>query len=315
MEIKNKRVLVTGGNGFLGRHLVNRLEAMGAVVFAPSSAELDFRSTAETLNFFASHQPQDVFHAAARVGGIGYNQDNGASILIDNLEMNTNIFRTCRMFDVEKLITVGSVCAYPENTPVPFVETELWNGYPEPTNAPYGISKLVLAELCKSYHEQYGMNAIHLILANMYGRGDTFDPRKSHVIPALIRKFHEAKVSNAPSVELWGTGEATRDFLFVSDAVNALIAAAEKYDSPEPINIGTGIETSIVDVAIRIKAVVGYTGEMVWSSVKPNGQLRRVLATSRAIALLGCERPLALSDGLRMVYRHYLASVEDTLSG
>ena len=305
MDWTNKRVVVTGGTGFLGTHLVKRLREAGAKVAIPSRPQWDLLDARQTQRFFAMHRPAVVFHCAADVGGIGYNLERGESIGHTNNIINQNVIDACEhLTDAPKLITVGSVCAYPEvPTTIPFIESEMFDELPEVTNRAYGLSKRALLVMCHDARRVSGLNAIHLVLANLYGEGDSFDEHKSHVIPALIKKFHTAKVANAPSVTLWGTGTATRDFLYVGDAVDALLLAAETYDSPEPLNIGTGKEYSIGTIAERLKDTVGYTGDIVWDTTKPDGQPRRVLNVDKAKTALNWRSQTELHSGLERLYK------------
>lgn len=308
MFFQNKRVVVTGGTGFLGSHLVKRLREQGAKVAIPSRANWDLTSAADTRRFFAHHSPEYVFHCAAVVGGIGYNQAHGEAIGHENDVINENVLNACeKMMPTPKLITVGSVCAYPKvPKTIPFIESEMLDDEPEETNRAYGLSKRRMLKLGQMINHVNGVNIIHLVLANLYGEGDSFEDSKSHVIPALIKKFHAAKVTGAPSVVLWGTGEATRDFLYVGDAVDALLLAAEKYDSPEPINIGTGNEVSIKMLADLVSGVVGYFGDIQWDTSKPNGQPRRVLNTGKALRELEWGYKTSLGEGLSRVYDWYV---------
>lgn len=303
----NSRILVTGGTGFLGSHIVEALRAAGAGdVEAVSSTDYDLTDIEEAEEMFDNIQPDVVIHAAANVGGIGYNARFGYNILTDNVRINTNVLHFSLMNEVDKFIGIGSVCAYPADTPVPFSEDALWSGYPEATNAPYGISKRLLLEACQAAHRDTGLNAIHLILANLYGPDDYYDERSSHVIPAMIRKIDEAQ-RNGSAVTLYGTGRPTRDFLYVEDAATTVVKALLVYDEPSPLNIGTGIETSIGDLAHTIASLMDYDGEIYWDSSKPDGQMRRALDATRALHALNWHASTTLVDGLRATiaqYRH-----------
>jgi GDP-L-fucose synthase len=290
-------VLVTGGNGFLGTALVRMLEEVGAHVRAPRSSEVDFRDAPVTRS--AVEGASIVIHLAARVGGIGFNRRNPAPLAHDNLVMATNIFESCREAGTDKLVAACSVCAYPKFANVPFKEDEIWDGYPEESNAPYGLAKKMLIVLSDAYRRQYGMNSCAPIMANLYGPNDNFDPDDSHVIAAMIRKYEDARSAGDDTVTLWGTGTPSREFLYVDDAARALLLAAERYDSSDPVNIGTGQETRIKDLAETIERLVGFEGETVWDSTKPDGQPRRYLDTSRARERFGFEAAVPLEEGLR----------------
>jgi GDP-L-fucose synthase len=298
------RIFVTGGSGFVGSHLVERLRFLGHEVMAPSHENFDLM----TLTYGTNWESMDaVIHLAATVGGIGFNQANPVRCLNENLLMATNLFRSMERDPPKKFIALGSVCAYPKYTPTPFVEDDLWNGYPEETNAPYGLAKRVLLAQCQAYRQK-GLNAIYLLPANMYGHGDHFDLENSHVIPALIRKCVEAKETGS-AVTIWGSGEATRDFLYVDDCVDAIIKAMLLYDSSEPVNVGTGREVSIGEVAGMIAEVVGISPErFVFNPGRPDGQPRRVLDVSRARGF-GFTAKTSLEDGLRETIEWYAASV------
>ncbi len=306
------RIFVTGGHGFLGSHLVKRLRDVGHDVYSPGRTRLDLANAKDIKDFF-QYLPfprwdaiDIVIHLAATVGGIGFNQSNPVRCLNENLLMSTNLFQAMELNPPKKFIALGSVCAYPKYTPTPFVEDDLWNGYPEETNAPYGLAKRILLTQCQAYRQK-GLNAIYLLPANMYGPRDHFDLENSHVIPALIRKIAEAKESGG-SVNLWGSGEATRDFLYVEDCVGAIIQAMENYDSGEPVNIGTGRETSIREVACMIAEIVGVPERrLAFDSSKPDGQPRRVLETSRAKEF-GFTAKTTLEDGLRKTVEWYYAN-------
>lgn len=302
------RIFVTGGNGFVGSHLVERLESLGHEVFAPSRAECDLTYAEGEIAYWSTYPRYDVvIHLAATVGGIGFNQANPVRCLNENLLMSTNLFQAMESNPPKKFIALGSVCAYPKYTPTPFCEDDLWNGYPEETNAPYGLAKRILLAQCQAYRTQ-GLNAVYLLPANMYGPGDHFGLENSHVIPALIRKCVEAKETGGP-VTLWGSGEATRDFLYVEDCVDAIILAMEGYDSGDPVNIGTGRETSIYEVACMIAEIVGIPARFVFNSDRPDGQPRRVLEVSRA-KRFGFTAKTSLEVGLRKTVEWYINSRE-----
>jgi nucleoside-diphosphate-sugar epimerase len=282
-----------------------KLVAIGANVHTASSFKFDLRDQDKTDQLFSIYQPDVVFHLAATCGGIGANMAEPGRYIGDNLKMGVNIIESSRKWDVEKLILVGTVCSYPKHTPVPFTEDQLWNGYPEETNAPYGIAKKALLAMAQAYRAQYKLNSVYLIPANLYGPGDNFDYTKSHVIPALIRKFSEARDRGDGFVTVWGDGSATREFLYVEDCADALIAAAECYSGSEPVNIGTGHEISIRKLAYEIAGFCGFDGRIRWDASKPNGQPRRVLDTSRAEREMGWKAKVSLAEGLkRTVHWH-----------
>ena len=291
-----RTTVVTGGAGFLGRFVVRRLEALGAEVRVPLSSEYDLRDPAACRA--AVDGAQMVIHLAARVGGIGYNRRNPAPLVYDNMLMSANIFEQSRQAGVEKLVSACTVCAYPKILPVPFSEDDLWNGYPEETNAPYGLAKKMMLVLSDSYRRQYGFDSVVPILANLYGPEDNFDLEDSHVIAAMIRKYVEARDSGTQEVVLWGTGSPSREFLYVDDAARALLLAAERLHVSEPVNVGSGIETRIRDLATLIQELTGYTGETVWDSSRPDGQPTRYLDVSRARELIGFEAQVPLREGL-----------------
>ena len=287
------RVLVTGGGGFVGSHLVERLAA-DHDVFAARRRDYDLTHWEEAERLFRDARPERVFHLAAEVGGIGANRANPGRYWYANLMMGAHVLELARLNAVEKVIVAGTVCAYPKHTPVPFSEDDLWAGYPEETNAPYGVAKKTVLVGAQAYRQQYGLNSIFLLPANMYGPRDNFDLETSHVIPALIRKMLDA----SGEVVLWGDGSPSREFLYVDDCVEGLLLAAERYDGPEPVNLGTGVETTIRELAETIADVTGFTGELVWDTSMPNGQPRRSLSTSRAADLFGFRARTSLREGL-----------------
>jgi len=305
-----KKVLVTGGAGFLGSFLVNELVEEHDVdrrnITVPRSKDTDLRVWENCL---AAVDGQDiVIHLAASVGGIGFNQENPATLFYDNAIMGIQLMEAARRKNVQKFVQLGTICAYPKFTPVPFKEDDLWNGYPEETNAPYGLAKKMLLVQAQSYRQQYGFNAIYLLPVNLYGPGDNFDPRSSHVIPALIKKFVEAKERNAPRVKLWGSGNATREFLYVEDATRGIALAAERYDKPEPVNLGAGFEISIRDLAELIKELTGFDGDLAWDRSRPDGQPRRMLDTSRAYEEFGFKARTDFREGLKRTIDWYVGS-------
>jgi GDP-L-fucose synthase len=304
---QDKRVLVTGAHGFLGRHLVQQLQEYPLKELrTPTSAELDLRVPSACAQ--AVEGIDVVLHLAANVGGIGYNQQYPGTLFYDNILMGVYMMEEARKAGVKKFVALGTVCAYPKFTPVPFKEEDLWDGYPEETNAPYGLAKKMLLVQGQAYRQQYGFNSIFLLPVNMYGPGDNFDPGSSHVIPALVKKFVEAHQKKEPTVTVWGTGKPTREFLYVEDAARALILAAEKYEKPDPINLGSSFEISIKDLAQTIAEVVGYSGKIVFDSSKPDGQPRRKLDTSKATREFGFTSETTFAQGLAKTIEWYQAS-------
>ncbi len=304
----DSRICVTGGAGFLGSALVRRLGRAGIApsrVFVPRRAAYDLTHEADVKRLFEDARPDVVIHLAAEVGGIGANEDSPGRFFYANLAMGMHLMEAARRFGLRKFVQVGTICAYPKHCPTPFREDDLWNGYPEETNAPYGIAKKALLVMCQAYRAQYGLNAIYLLPVNLYGPGDNFDLRTSHVIPALIRRFVEARRAAAPAVTLWGDGSPTREFLYVDDAAEAIALAAELYDDPPPINLGSGREISIRALAQQIAELAGYSGRIDWDASRPNGQPRRCLDTSRAERLLGWKSTTPLDEGLRRTLAWY----------
>ncbi len=309
MDLSKKRIFVTGGDGFLGRHLLAALEARGcADVFAPSIDEIDLLDPAEIDRALADSRPDIIIHLAARVGGIGANLRHPAEYFYDNLMMGVPLMHKAWKAGVGKFVALGTVCAYPKFTTVPFREDDLWSGYPEETNAPYGLAKKMLLVQAQTYRQQYGFNAIFLLPVNLYGPGDNFDPESSHVIPALIRKFVAAKEAGEPEVLCWGDGSPSREFLYVADAAEGICLAAEGYDGPLPVNLGSGREISIKDLAELVAGQVGYQGGIAWDTSKPNGQPRRCLDTSRAAELFGFKAATGFEDGLKVTIEWFLGN-------
>jgi GDP-L-fucose synthase len=303
------RVLVTGGMGFLGSHLLPILRGEGIPFLAPNRHILNLLDETEVEAFFQSHRDlTHVIHLAAKVGGIGANLKFPADLAYPNLRMGLNLFHSAFRHGIQKFVNVGTVCSYPKFTPVPFREEDLWNGSPEESNAPYGLAKKMMLVLSDAYRRQYGFNSVNLLLANLYGEGDSFDPEASHVIPALIRKFVAASAENRPTVSVWGTGTASREFLYAGDAAEILVRALYRYDSSEPVNVGTGIETSIRELARLIAETVGFAGEIRWDASRPDGQPRRCLDTRRMKRELGDFDFTPLREGLKKTIRWYLES-------
>jgi GDP-L-fucose synthase len=303
---QNRRVLVTGGGGFLGQRVVARLKTAGAAhVAAPRSRDYDLRSVDGISRVLADSDPDVVIHLAAVVGGIGANRENPGRFFYENAIMGIQLMEQARLAGVSKFVTIGTVCSYPKFTPVPFHEDDLWNGYPEETNAPYGLAKKMLLVQGQAYREQYGFDVIHLIPVNLYGPGDNFDPKSSHVIPALIKKCVDARENGDPFIEVWGTGSASREFLYVDDAADGIVRGAELYDGAEPVNLGVGQEITIRDLVERIVQQTGFLGEIRWDATKPDGQPRRALDTSRAQELFGFSAVTPFEVGLRRAIDWY----------
>jgi GDP-L-fucose synthase len=304
---QGKSVVVTGGAGFLGGAVMSRVAALGADARAVRSAEHDLRDPAATRA--AVEGAEIVMHLAARVGGIGFNRRNPAPLVYDNLMMTGNIFEQSRLAGVRKLVSACTVCAYPKFTPVPFREEDLWNGYPEESNAPYGLAKKMMLVLSDAYRRQYGFDSCAPIVANLYGPNDNFDLEDSHVIAAMVRKFVEAVDEGRNEVVLWGTGNPSREFLYVDDAARALLLAAERLNTSEPVNVGTGQETMIADLAAMIQEITGYEGEVVWDTSRPDGQPTRYLDVTRARQLMGFEAEVPLAEGLRRTVDSFRAQM------
>lgn len=301
-----RRVVVTGGHGFLGSFVAEELRAHGCRdLFLPRSSEYDLRDKSAALKLFQDARPDVFIHLAAVVGGIGANRENPGKFFYDNAVMGIQVIEAARISGIEKFVCAGTICSYPKFTPVPFREDDIWNGYPEETNAPYGLAKKMLLVQLQAYREQYGMHGIYLTPVNLYGPRDNFDPASSHVIPALIRKCLEARDRGDAFLTAWGTGNATREFLYVQDAAEAIVLAAEKYDKPQPVNLGSGEEISIRDLLARIQKLAGFNGEVRWDASKPDGQPRRCLDTSRALAEFGWRARTTLASGLAETIRWY----------
>jgi GDP-L-fucose synthase len=302
---QGRRVVVTGGAGFLGSFVVERLQAAGAAVSIPRSRDYDLVDRSACARLLADARPDLVIHLAARVGGIGANRDNPGRFLFENLMMGTQLIEECRLARIPKLVAAGTICAYPKFAPVPFREDDLWNGYPEETNAPYGLAKKMMLAQSQAYREQYGMNSIVLFPVNLYGPRDNFDLHTSHVIPAMIRKFVSARQHGEREVTLWGDGSPTREFLYVEDAAQGILLAAEKYDSSDPVNLGSGQEISIRDLASFVADAAGFTGQFIWDTSKPNGQPRRSLDVSRAKARFGFTAGTPFALGIATTVKYY----------
>ncbi len=308
--LEKKRIAVTGGGGFLGRRVVAHLRERGCrEVQVVRRHDYDLVRGADVERLYRDMRPDVVIHLAAVVGGIGANRENPGRYFYENLMMGVQLIEAARLNGTEKFVQIGTICAYPKFTPVPFHEDELWNGYPEETNAPYGIAKKALLVQCQAYRDQYGTNAIYLLPVNLYGPGDNFDPNTSHVIPALIKKFVDAKDRGRGTVEVWGTGAATREFLYVDDAAEGIVLATALYDGREPVNLGAGQEISIKDLAGIIAKETGYEGEIVWDTTKPDGQPRRALDVTRAAELFGFRARVDFIDGLRRTIEWYRAEL------
>jgi len=302
MDLAHERIVVTGGAGFLGRHLQQELLNRGVAsknLLIPRIEDYDLTSEAAVIKMYQDMKPTVVIHLAAEVGGIGANRQNPGRFFYANIAMGLHLIEQARIWAVKKFVQVGTICAYPKFTPVPFKEEDLWKGYPEETNAPYGIAKKSLLVMLQAYRDQYGLNGIYLLPVNLYGPGDNFDPQTSHVIPALIRKFCSAVDNGEKEVIVWGTGSASREFLYVEDAARAIAMATESYDGRDPVNLGAGFEITVKDLAEKIKSLTGFIGKLTWDTSKPDGQPRRCLDTSRAIQLFGFKAQMPFDEGLR----------------
>ena len=312
--VASKRVVVTGGSGFLGRHVVAALEAHGSIVLVPRKAQYDLTRDRDVARMFADLAPHIVIHLAAVVGGIGANRDAPGRFFFDNVMLGALTMDYAHRSGVEKFVGVGTICAYPRLAPVPFRESDLWNGYPEETNAPYGIAKKMLLVQGQAYRQEYGFNAVHLLPVNLYGPHDNFDLHSSHVIPALIRKCVEAVDTGASEIVCWGTGNATREFLFVEDCAEAIVLATERYDEAEPVNLGADRELPIRDLVEVIVKLVGFEGEVRWDTTKPDGQPRRAVDAGRARERFGFVAGTPFDEGLRLTLDWYLTHREEAES-
>lgn len=306
IDLKNKKVLVTGGHGFLGKAIVKKLTEKGCLernLFVPTHKELDLVSLEACRKAVAGQQI--VIHLAGQVGGIGYNRERPGELFYNNLIMGVQLMDEARRANVEKFVAIGTICAYPKFTKVPFVEDDIWNGYPEETNAPYGLAKKMLLVQAQAYRQQYGFNSIYLLPTNLYGPGDNFNPDSSHVIPALIKKFYDAKQNNVREVEVWGTGNPSREFLYIDDAARGIVMAAEDYSKPDPINLGSGEEITIRELVNTIKELIGYEGKIIWDTSKPDGQPRRKLNTDKARKEFGFTAEILFKEGLKKEIEWY----------
>jgi len=308
IDLRERKILVTGGAGFVGAALIEQLKKRGcpaASIVSIRKSDFDLVHEADVRRLFEVHRPEIVIHLAALVGGIGANRAKPGSFYYENLVMGAMLMEHARQAGVEKFVAIGTICAYPKFTPVPFREEDLWNGYPEETNAPYGLAKKMLLVQSQAYRSQYGFNSIYLLPVNLYGPGDNFNPENSHVIPALIRKFSAAVERGEAAVEVWGTGRATREFLYVEDAAEGIACATERYDGPEPVNLGAGFEVSIRELAELIARLTGFTGRLIWNASLPDGQPRRCLDTSRAASYFGFRAITPFEEGLRRTIEWY----------
>jgi len=311
IDLKNKKILVTGGAGFLGSFVVEKLLSRGIDrenIIVPRSKDCDLRKLEDCKKILRGVDV--VIHLAATVGGIGFNQAHPGKLFYDNLIMGTQLMEEARKAGIEKFVAISTICAYPKSPPIPFKESDIWMGYPEETNAPYGLAKKMMLVQAQAYRKEYGFNAIYLLPVNLYGPRDNFDPNSSHVVPALIRKVIEAKEKNLPSIEVWGTGKARREFLYAEDAAEGIVLATEKYDGSEPVNLGSGVEISVKDLVKKIFKIAGYKGAVVWNSTKPDGQLRRKLDISRAKKEFGFRSKTSFDQGLKSAIDWYIKNKE-----
>lgn len=303
---EKRKVIVTGGSGFLGKHLCDKLNSLGAVVYAPTHEEFDLVQQDSISAMYKKYPCDMVIHLAAVVGGIGANREHPGRFFYDNLMMGVQLIEQARLAKIPKFVALGTVCAYPKIIPLPFKEEDLWNGYPEETNAPYGLAKKMMLVQSQAYRQEYGYNSIFLLPVNLYGPGDNFDPNSSHVIPALVKKCVDAVESNAGFIDVWGDGSASREFLYVKDAVDGIVKAAERYNGNEPVNLGSSSEIYIKDLVKIIAEVTGFSGKIRWDKTKPNGQPRRKLDISRAEREFGFRSTTSFEEGLRETVNWYL---------
>jgi len=308
---KDMRITVTGGAGFLGRHVIARLREQGFHnIFVPHAEDYNLVESEQVKRMYCDAAPDIVIHLAAVVGGIGANRENPGKFFYENLMMGVQLIEEGRLRGIRKLVCVGTICAYPKFSPVPFREDDLWNGYPEETNAPYGIAKKALLVQLQAYRQQYSFNGIYLLPVNLYGPHDNFDPQSSHVIPALIKKFFDAQQAGKDEVEIWGTGRATREFLYVEDCAEGIVLAAERYSGSEPVNLGAGFEISIEELAHKIAVFSGFKGRLIWDTTKPDGQPRRMLDTQRAQQFFGFKARTSFDEGLKKTIEWYRTAVD-----
>ncbi len=306
IDLKNKRIMVTGGDGFLGSFVIRKLKERGcANIFVPKIEEYDLVSIDAVRRVYQDAKPDIVIHLAAKVGGIGANKENPGTFFYDNLMMGVQLIEEARHANVQKFVALGTICCYPKFTPAPFKEEDLWNGYPEETNAPYGLAKKMLLVQSQAYRQQYGFNSIFLMPVNLYGPGDNFDPRSSHVIPALIKKCMDAQKRGDDEIVVWGTGNATREFLYAEDAAEGILLATERYDKSDPVNIGAGFEISIKDLVTLIAKLTGFKGKIAWDVTKPDGQPRRMLDTTKALQEFGFKAVTTFEEGLKNTITWY----------
>ena len=307
VNLKNKKVIVTGGAGFLGKFVTRKLKDIGCRdIFIPLIEEYDLRDLDTIKKMYRDAKADIIIHLAAVVGGIGANRENPGSFFYDNLIMGIQLMEQARLTGIEKFVALGTICAYPKYTEVPFKEEDLWNGYPEETNAPYGLAKKMLLVQSQAYRQQYNFNSIFLLPVNLYGPGDNFNPKSSHVIPALIKKFYDAKIDNHNEVIVWGTGKATREFLFVEDCAEAVVLATEKYDESDPVNVGAGFEISIKNLTEKISEIINFKGKIIWDTTKPDGQPRRCLDTIKAEKEFGFKAKIDFDEGLKKTIEWYI---------
>jgi len=311
LDLTKQRIVITGGAGFLGQHLQQKLSQRSIPqqnMLIPLITDYDLTKEADVVRMYDRMRPDVVIHLAGEVGGIGANRENPGRFFYANMAMGLHLIEQARIRKVKKFVQVGTICAYPKFTPVPFKEENLWNGYPEETNAPYGIAKKALLVMLQGYRQQYGLNGIYLLPVNLYGPGDNFNPASSHVIPALIKKCVDAVDAGKDFIECWGTGSASREFIYAADAVEGIVLATEKYDSPEPANIGAGFEITIKDLVEKVAKITGFTGKIIWDTTKPDGQPRRCLDTSRAFREFGFKAKTDFDAGLKATIEWYRAN-------
>lgn len=309
--LKDKKIIITGGAGFLGHHIIENLLSKGVPkenIFVPRIEDYDLRNESDIKKMFSDFKADIVIHLAAKVGGIGLNREKPGELFYDNLIMGVQLIEQARLHNIEKFVAIGTICAYPKFTTVPFKEEDIWNGYPEETNAPYGLAKKMLLVQSQAYRQQYNFNSIFLLPVNLYGPRDNFDPKSSHVIPALIKKVYDAKQNNQDKIVVWGDGSASREFFYAEDAAEAIVLATEKYDKPEPVNLGAGFEIKIKDLVNLICKLMDFNGEIEWDTTKPNGQPRRCLDVSKAQKEFGFNAKTDFEEGLKKTIKWYIES-------